>query len=67
MARTKKQIEILSKLSKVNNNLRHVLIDIKAENVEEQFDYCTCSQLGQLARNVERLSEQIASIVFQES
>lgn len=56
---------IIENLKATNTDLRNILIDLKMENKECQFDYCTNSELANKVCELENICKQINKIVFQ--
>ncbi len=56
---------ILKDLQDVYNKLNGVLVDLKIENNETQFDFCTSAELENLYSNVESVVNRIGYIVYQ--
>lgn len=65
MLQTTKQLEIIENLQQINERLANALRDIKQENKEGQFDYCTSPLLSDLASAIEQKAAVINSIVYQ--
>lgn len=56
---------ILQDLQKGYDSLRSALIDLKIENMEGQFDYCTSSKLSNLFDNIEQVTKDLNKIIYQ--
>ena len=63
--RKPRQKLILDDLQEVYNKLQSVLVDLKIENMEEQFDYCTAPELSNLYDNIETTIKDIEKIIYQ--
>lgn len=61
---TRKEL-ILKDLQKGYNSLRNALVDLKIENLEGQFDYCTSSELSNLFDNIEQVTKDLDKIIYQ--
>jgi|GEM_PF-6038170 len=61
------QLQILNDLEDIETTLRKVLVNIKEENKNNQFDYRTNASLGNRANNVRILATKIENIVFQKN
>ena len=61
---TRKEL-ILKDLQDGYNSLRNALIDLKIENLENQFDYVTSPKLSDLFDNIEDVTKQLAVIIYQ--
>lgn len=56
----------LKALGSINSLLGQSLMIIKKVNEDEQWDFCTDSQLADKVSTAERLVKEISKIVFQE-
>ena len=56
----------LKALGSINSLLGQALVIIKEVNKDEQWDYCTSSDLADKVCTTERLVKEISKIVFQE-
>ena len=56
----------LKALGSINSLLGQSLMIIKKVNEDEQWDYCTSSQLADKVNEAERLIKEISKIVFQD-
>lgn len=56
----------LKALGSINSLLGQSLMIIKKVNEDEQWDFCTDSQLADKVNTAERLVKEISKIVFQE-
>ena len=56
----------LKALGSINSLLGQSLMVIKKVNEDEQWDFCTDSQLADKVSTAERLIKEISKIVFQE-
>lgn len=61
---TRKEL-ILKDLQDGYNSLRNALIDLKIENLENQFDYVTSPKLSDLFDNIEDVTKQLDVIIYQ--
>ena len=61
---TRKEL-ILKDLQEGYNSLRNALVDLKIENLEGQFDYCTSSELSNLFDNIEQVTKDLDKIIYQ--
>ena len=61
---TRKEL-ILKDLREGYNSLRNALVDLKIENLEGQFDYCTSSELSNLFDNIEQVTKDLDKIIYQ--
>ena len=61
----KKQIEIVTKLRQAQTILHHALIDVKAENIEGQFDYCNSPDLSDSINSILSFAKKIDDVVYQ--
>ena len=56
---------ILKDLQEGYNSLRNALVDLKIENVENQFDYVTSPKLSNLFDNIEQVTKDLDKIIYQ--
>lgn len=61
---TRKEL-ILKDLQEGYNSLKNALVDLKIENLEGQFDYCTSSELSNLFDNIEQVTKDLDKIIYQ--
>ncbi len=62
---TKKQSEIRRDLTRIQKELAGIRIDIDAENIDGQFDYCTDSYLASCVSSISSVVARIHKTVYQ--
>lgn len=56
---------ILNNLKISSKRLKDALIELKAENIKSQFDYCTSPELSDIFDNIAATVKQIDKIIYQ--